>query len=127
MHSTDDVTWQPDDDQIMQSINGIQPSSTGLDISADGRHILVEDGWNPTFFVTEGDGHWQELAQGGDIGSLPGGGPALVLPNGVLYQGGGRLFFGAAVSGSPVTGALRPAATITMPPSPTPAGETPTT
>ncbi len=127
LHSTDDVTWQPDDDQIMQSINGIQPSSTGLDISADGRHILVEDGWNPTFFVTEGDGHWQELAQGGDIGSLPGGGPALVLPNGVLYQGGGRLFFGAAVSGSPVTGALRPAATITMPPSPTPAGETPTT
>jgi hypothetical protein len=127
LHSTDDVTWQPDDDQIMQSINGIQPSSTGLDISADGRHILVEDGWNPTFFVTEGDGHWQELAQGGDIGSLPGGGPALVLPNGVLCQGGGRLFFGAAVSGSPVTGALRPAATITMPPSPAPAGETPTT
>ena len=43
-----------------------------------------------------GDGHWLRLDQGGDIGSLPGGGQAWLLPTGVLYEGGGRLFFGQA-------------------------------
>jgi hypothetical protein len=109
LHSADGVSWTSDQDQAPLWTSGSFPFQT----LADGRHILVADGWNTTFSVSLGDGHWRTLDQGGDIGSLPGGGQAWLLPEGVLYAGGGRLFFGQAISGAAVQGSLRPAATIT--------------
>jgi hypothetical protein len=122
LHSSDGVSWTLDEDQAPLWTSGSFP----FQALADGRHILVADGWNTTFYVSVGDGHWRVLDQGGDIGSLPGGGQAWLLPDGVLYAGGGRLFFGQATSGRAVQGSLRPAATITPPPTP-PAAASPST
>jgi hypothetical protein len=116
-HTANGIAWTRDRDSV---------SNTGMNVSqADGRHILISAGWNVVFTVSRGDGHWRELRQGGDIGALPGGGQAFLLPDGVLYAGGGRLFYGKAVAGGEVQGSLRPAATITMAPTPTPVGATP--
>jgi hypothetical protein len=119
-HSTDGSHWIADSDQVKAVSSGGM-----IQVMADGRHILASGSWNPTFEVSLGDGHWQLLDQGGDIGSLPGGGQVMLLPNGVLYAGGGRLFYGRAVSGTSVTGTLRPAASITPEPTPVPKPGTP--
>lgn len=114
LHSKDGSTWVGDQDQLVSALGGM------VQVMADGTRVLVVGDWNSEFFVSLGDGHWRRLDQGGDIGSLLGGGQAWLLPNGVLYAGGGRLFFGQAIAGPPVQGTLRPAATITEPPTPTP-------
>jgi hypothetical protein len=116
LHSADGVTWADDQDQVLSGLSGQNQ------VMSDGRRIVVAGNWNTEFWVSLGDGHWQPLEQGGDIVSLPGGGQAWLLPNGMLYAGGGRLFYGQAVTGSAVQGTLRPAATITAPPTATPAG-----
>jgi hypothetical protein len=115
LHSADGLVWVRDQDQVLSGLGGANQ------LMADGRRILVAGNWNTDFHASLGDGHWQLLEQGGDIGSLPGGGQAWLLPNGVLYAGGGRLFFGQAISGTTIEGTLRPAATITPPPTPRPA------
>jgi hypothetical protein len=100
-HSTDGVTWTVDASNGLLGTGDIQ-------ITSDGRHILlVEHGnsfvaWNSALYVSLGDGRWQKLSQGGDVGGLPSGGQAFLLPNGVLYAAGGQLYFGQAVSGTPV-------------------------
>jgi len=118
-HSTDGNHWVKDADTALGPTGGM------VQVLADGRHILVSGFWQPEFSVSLGDGHWRTLDQGGSIGSLPGGGQVVLLPNGVLYAGGGRLFYGRAVSGTPVTGSLSPATTITPPPTPKPTPGTP--
>jgi hypothetical protein len=115
LHSADGVTWVYDQDQVPSGLSGQSQEMS------DGRRIVVAENWNTEFWASLGDGHWQPLEQGGDIGSLPGGGQAWLLPNGVLYAGGGRLFYGMAVVDAEVQGTLRPAATITAPPTTTPA------
>ncbi|MGD0863805.1 MAG: hypothetical protein ABSA21_13790 [Candidatus Limnocylindrales bacterium] len=114
LHSRDGVTWIADQDQALSALGGMNQELS------DGKRVLVVGDWNSEFFVSLGDGHWLRLDQGGDIGSLPGGGQAWLLPTGVLYEGGGRLFFGQASAGPPVQGTLRPAPTITEPPTSTP-------
>ena len=95
LHSRDGVTWIADQDQVVSALGGMNQALS------DGKRVLVVGDWNSEFFVSLGDGHWVRLDQGGDIGSLPGGGQAWLLPTGVLYEGGGRLFFGQAIAGSP--------------------------
>jgi len=114
-HSSDGITWISDTPDFFWAANGGQYQVLG-----DGQRILVSLGWNPTFEVGFGDGHWQELDQGGDIGTLPGGGQAYLLPDGVLYAAGGRVFFGRALFGVPVTGSLVPDVTPMPPPDSTP-------
>jgi hypothetical protein len=124
-HSADGNHWTQDEDAISILNNANLGSSATWSVQSDGRHILVTADWDVKFSVSLGDGHWRTLRQGGDIGSLPGGGQAFLLPNGVLYAGGGRLFYGEAVAGRQPTGELHPAATITQAPTPTPVGYTP--
>jgi hypothetical protein len=121
MHSIDGATWVVDQDQGLE----LNPSGAILQVLADGRHIVASEGWQTVFYFSLGDGHWLVLDQGGDVGSLPGGGQAWLLPDGLLYEGGGRLFYGQAVAGSPVQGTLRPAASISPPPTATPPAGSP--
>jgi hypothetical protein len=122
-HSTDGSHWVEDPDVNLK----MPPSSGGgmVQMMSDGRHLLISAVWQPIFAVSLGDGHWTTLDQGGDIGSLPGGGQIFLLPDGILYAGGGRLYYGRAVSGAPVTGTLRPAASIMPEPTPVPTPGTP--
>lgn len=123
-HSVDGVKWTRDQDKI-SIVNNDNMGNGSLSVQGDGRHILVSADWSVKFSVSRGDGHWRTLQQGGDIGSLPGGGQSFLLPDGVLYAGGGRLFYGEALVGTQPTGQLHPAATITAAPTPTPVGFTP--
>jgi hypothetical protein len=115
-HSSDGITWISDPPDSSWFPNG----GGQFQILGDGQRILVSLGWNPTFEVGFGDGHWQTLDQGGDIGTLPGGGQAYLLPDGVLYTANGRVFFGRALFGVPVTGSLVPDVTPMPPPDSTP-------
>ena len=109
LYSEDGVAWTRDE-------GGWTSQGASVALVADGQRILIQNGWDPIFTVGLGDGNWQTLDQGGDIGSLPGGGRAYLLPKGVLYASGGRLYFGQAMSGARVAGTVHPAATITVPP-----------
>jgi hypothetical protein len=98
-HSSDGVDWAIDSEP--------RPWGEGQLLS-DGNRIFFVQGWVPRFYLGEGDGHWRELEQGGDIGDLPGGGYAFLLPNGLLWDGGGRVYFGQALSGVAPRGSLAP-------------------
>ena len=105
IHTKDGVTWVED----AQFIEG------GAQTASDGARIIGAQTWLSRFYLSEGDGQWRELEQGGDIGHLPVGGRAYLLPNGLLWVVGGRAFFGEALVGA------RPSGSLAMPtPSPTP-------
>jgi RNA polymerase sigma-70 factor (ECF subfamily) len=115
-HSSDGINWTPDTPDFFGTLSG----GGGYQVLGDGQRVLVSLGWNPTFEVGFGDGHWQALDQGGDIGTLPGGGETYLLPDGLLYATGGRVFFGQALYGVPVMGSLVPDVTPIPPPDSTP-------
>ena len=105
MHSIDGVTWEEDTEFI----------EGGAQMVSDGARIIGAQTWLSRFFLSEGDGHWRELEQGGDIAQLPAGGHAYLLPTGLLWVAGERVFFGQALSG------VHPSGSLAMPtPSPTP-------
>jgi len=97
VHSSDGVDWAFDSAPLLRS--------EGQAVS-DGSRIVFVAKWVSRFYLGGGDGHWRELAQGGDIGKLPGGGYAFLLPNGLLWVGSGRVYFGQALSGVAPRGSL---------------------
>ncbi|HEX7430596.1 MAG TPA: hypothetical protein VF293_00255 [Candidatus Limnocylindrales bacterium] len=108
-HSSDGVDWAFDSEPRGWWYQGQAVS--------DGNRVVFAAKWVARFYLGEGDGHWRELAQGGDIGKLPGGGHAFLLPNGLLWVGGDRVYFGQALSGVAPRGSL---ALPTPTPSPLP-------
>jgi len=109
VHSSEGVDWTVDSEP-----RGWWDQGQGI---SDGNRIIFTANWVCRFYLGEGDGHWRELEQGGDIGILPGGGYALLLPNGLLWVGGGRVYYGKALSGVAPRGSL---ALPTPTPSPEP-------
>jgi hypothetical protein len=102
IHSTDGgVTWSRDRVQLPDSMVGYQ-------LVSDGDRIVMAAGGGGQFYLSEGDGNWIQLEQGGDVGSLPSDGRIMLLPNGVLWIGGGRVYFGQALSGIAPEGSLGP-------------------
>ena len=115
IYSTDGgVTWQA---QKTVVLNGDRSVS-------DGQRIIMSAGSGARFYLSEGDGHWSQLQQGGDVASLPAGGQPVLLANGVLWIAGNRVYFGQALSGVEPRGSVGPPTT----PSPgyTPAEPIPT-
>jgi hypothetical protein len=89
-HSLDDLTWLPD--SMPAAMSG-----GSLKITSDGTRILAQPA-GPTFFVSLGDGTWQQLGSSG-VDALPDGGRSWVMPAGVLYIADGRAFFGTPIQG----------------------------
>jgi hypothetical protein len=106
MHSFDGLRWQHDEE--------IPPGLSGATASSNGEEILAQ-GDGPSFLVSQGDGQWQTLQSGGDIESLPQGGLSWAVPGGVIYDGGGRVFYGRALSGVTFTRTLAPGPTVLRP------------
>jgi len=111
IHSNDGgATWRADADQ--------RPDCSpycGQTVS-DGTRIV--SAVSPAkFYLSEGDGHWRQLEQGGDVGSLPADGQMMLLPNGVLWIAGNRVYFGQALSGVAPEGSLGPPTTASPGPS----------
>lgn len=104
LRSSDGETWALDTE-----------TPAGAELVSDGGRIVAVQIWLSRFYLSEGDGHWRELEQGGGIGQLPAGGRAYLLPNGLLWATEGRVFFGQALSGVRPSGSLVP-----WTPSPTP-------
>jgi hypothetical protein len=111
IYSTDHgVTWLADKDNI--------PSWLYRDETvSDGSRIVMSAGSGSRFYLSEGDGHWRLLQQGGDAGSLPADGQMMLLPNGVLWIAGNRVYFGQALSGVAPEGSLGPPTTASPGPS----------
>jgi len=63
------------------------------------------------FYLSEGDGKWRLLQQGGDVGSLTADGQMMLLPNGVLWIGGNRVYFGEGLYGLAPQGSIGPPTT----------------
>ena len=104
IHSTDGETWEADTAYF-----------PGSRLVSDGTRIIAAQTWLSRFFLSEGDGHWRELEQGGDIAQLPPGGQTYILPRGLLWVTKDRVFYGEALSGVHPSGSLNP-----VTPSPTP-------
>ena len=112
LHSGDGLTWTKDPDLPLEAANG----EIGFD--GDGRHILIQTGVD--FWFGLGDGSWRRLQEGGDVSGLGSSGQAFLLPDGVLYASGGRLYFGQAASGTEVGGTFFPTGSFPKPVTPTP-------
>jgi hypothetical protein len=111
IYSTDHgVTWLADKDNIPSWLFGDRTVS-------DGSRIVMAAGSGARFYLSEGDGHWRLLQQGGDVGSLPADGQMMLLPNGVLWIAGNRVYFGQALSGVAPQGSLGPPTTASPGPS----------
>jgi hypothetical protein len=105
IYSTDHgVTWLADKDNIPSWLYGDRTVS-------DGSRIVMSAGSGSRFYLSEGDGHWRLLQQGGDAGSLPADGQMMLLPNGVLWIAGNRVYFGQGLSGVAPEGSLGPPTT----------------
>ena len=71
--------------------------------SSNGSQIVgLSDG--AVFGVTLGDGRWQQIQNVGSVANLPSNGEPLALPGGVLYDAGGHVYFGRAITGATPTG-----------------------
>jgi hypothetical protein len=105
IHSTDGgATWLLDNDSLPGSLSGNQTAS-------DGSRIIMAADSGEVFYLSEGDGHWTQLQQGGDVGSLPAGGRLVLLPNGVLWTAADRVYFGQGLAGVAPEGSLGPSTT----------------
>jgi hypothetical protein len=109
-HSRDGLTWLADANPLPRP----GAMAEAVPLCSDGAEILGQ-GLGPTFYVSRGDGLWLGLQNGGDVGSLPQGGQAWVVPGGVIYDGGGRVFFGKALSGVTLDETLAPGPTVAQP------------
>jgi hypothetical protein len=117
-YSTDGTHWLRDSDGPFSALGQV----TGqLSFSSNGSQV-VACGDGPSCLVTLGDGRWQALQNGGTVSSLPRQGQGWVIEGGVLWDAGGRLYFGRAVTG--VT--LRQTIEVAAAPTPTPFTEGPT-
>jgi hypothetical protein len=105
IYTTDGATWLVDT-AMLPSLH------QDTEMASDGTRIIMATDWGAGFYVGEGDGRWQKLAQGGNVGSLPGGGQLLLLPDGVLWSVGGHVYFGQALSGVAPQGSLAPSKTV---------------
>jgi hypothetical protein len=112
IHSADGSTWTAD--------QGLPAYDWGRPTVGDGTRIVMATDSGRRFFVSEGDGHWTELKQGGDVAALPAGGLLMLLPDGVLWAGNGHIYFGQGLSG------VDPQGTIGPPVTPTPGTPGPT-
>jgi hypothetical protein len=109
LRSADGLTWSQD------AADPSSQTSGATQFSSDGDRVIAQsDG--PVFTVSFGDGNWHRLANVGSIGSLPRGGQSWVVPNGVIYDAGGRIYFGRALTGVIATGTLRPGPSTTFGP-----------
>lgn len=99
-HSSDGFHWSSDQPRPPDGWQG-RLSSNGAEI------VAASDG--PVFKVSLGDGRWQTLVNSGDVGSLPKGGEAWAVPGGVVYDAGGHVYFGRALSGTIPAQTLPPA------------------
>jgi hypothetical protein len=105
IHSTDGgATWLGDAGQIPTWLSPDQTVS-------DGSRIIMSAGSGAMFYLSEGDGKWRLLQQGGDVGSLTADGQMMLLPNGVLWIGGNRVYFGEGLSGLAPQGSIGPPTT----------------
>lgn len=105
MHSIDGgSTWLADTDKIPDAMRGPL-------LVSDGNRIIMAAASGARFYLSEGDGHWRLLQEGGDVGSLPADGQAMLLPNGVLWITGNRVYFGQALAGVAPQGSLGPPTT----------------
>ncbi len=122
IHSTDGgLTWLVDNDSFPGSLSSDQTASNGS-------RIVMAAELGEVFYLSEGDGHWTQLQQGGDVGSLPADGQLVLLPNGVLWIAADRVYFGQGLAGVAPEGSLGPPTTPspgpTLPyPTSTPAAE----
>jgi len=80
-------------------------------VASDGDRIVMAVEGGARFYVSEGDGNWRMLDQGGDIGSLPYGGRPVLLPNGLLWVTNDGVYFGQGLSGVAPRGSLSPVTT----------------
>jgi hypothetical protein len=93
-------------------------------LASDGNRIVMAAGSGARFYLSEGDGQWLQLQQGGDVASLQTDGRLVLLPNGVLWITGNRVYFGQALSGVEPRGSVGPPTTAS--PGPTSAEPTST-
>lgn len=113
IYSTDGgATWLADRVRIGTWLYGDKTVS-------DGNRIVMAAASGARFYLSEGDGHWRLLQQGGDVGSLPADGRAMLLPNGVLWIAGNRVYFGQGLAGVAPRGSIGPPITPSPLPYPT--------
>lgn len=122
IYSTDGgVTWLADHDLIPEWL--LDGELLGEQTVSDGNRIVMAAGSGERLYVSEGDGHWSRLQQGGDVASLPAAGHLALLPNGVLWITADRVYFGQGLSGAVPQGTIGPptVASPSGPVGPTPA------
>jgi hypothetical protein len=81
---------------------------------SDGRAQMVSDGNRIVYavdgggriYLSEGDGQWTLLKQGGDVGNLPSDGEMLIEPKGILWISGNKVYFGEGLSGVEPNGSM---------------------
>jgi hypothetical protein len=96
--------------------------------SPDGRPQMVSDGnrivyavnGGGRFYLSEGDGQWTLLKQGGDVGNLPSDGEMLIEPKGILWISGDKVYFGEGLSGVEPNGSIGPPVSPSPDPNATP-------
>ena len=116
-YSTDGTHWSQDSDGLYALGQTTGQSS----FSSNGSQV-VACGDGPTCLVTLGDGRWQALQNGGSVSSLPRQGQGWAVPGGLIWDGGGRLYFGRALTGVTLQQTIK----IAPAPTPTPFTEGPT-
>ena len=115
IYSTDDgVTWQAES-EVGYSAGKVRVDAAGL--VSDGARVIGAAGSITHLYLTEGDGRWTELRQGGDVGSLPSTGQLAMVPGGVLWITADRVYYGQALSGIEPRGSLGPPITPSPGPS----------
>jgi hypothetical protein len=106
-HSTDGgQTWI--NDAVLPA--GDAPAQS----ASDGTRIIYSTDGGGRFYLSEGDGRWRLLAQGGDVGHLPNDGAMVLEPKGILWISGSRVYYGEALAG------IQPQGSIGVPVSPSP-------
>jgi hypothetical protein len=125
IYSTDGgATWQA------ETAVGHMPTAkvriTEGSLASDGSRVIGAAGSIAHLYLTECDGRWVELEQGGDVRSLPSTGQLVIVPGGVLWIAADRVYFGQALSGIVPRGSLGPPITPIPGSSPTLAGILPT-
>ena len=89
---------------------GSAPSQT----VSDGTRIVWSTDGGGRFYLSEGDGNWTLLTQGGEVAHLPNDGAMVLLPRGILWISGSHVYFGEALAG------IEPQGSIGIPVSPEP-------
>ena len=116
-HSTDGgQSWSKDTNAppSPQSPNG------RAQMVSDGNRILLAVDGGGRFYLSEGDGQWTLLKEGGDVGNLPSDGEMLIEPKGILWISGNKVYFGEGLSGVEPKGSMGPPVSPSPDPNATP-------